>query len=144
MIRSLSIAALVAYLFVLLAVTLAFKHPQYRPVAERLSLTPFQSIGRDIPRGGRGLWLNIVGNIAVFAPLGVAFVALGSGRFRWRHAALAGLALSTAIEVIQFQSGRRFTDVDDVILNTFGTLLGFLAADSLRRLALRRCSGERV
>ncbi|WP_165250098.1 VanZ family protein [Paludisphaera soli] len=142
MIRSLTVTALVAYLFVLLAVTLAYKHPHYRPVSERLSLTPFQSIARDIPRGGRGLWVNIIGNVLVFTPLGAAFVVLERPRPRLGHAVLAGAALSSAIEVLQYQSGRRFTDVDDVILNTLGAGLGFVAAEGLRRLAARRGGRE--
>jgi glycopeptide antibiotics resistance protein len=141
-IRSLTVTALVAYLFVLLAVTLAYKHPQHRPVSERLSLTPFRSIARDVPRGGRAFWVNIFGNVAVFAPLGAAFVVLDRPRPRLWRAALAGAALSSAIEVIQFQSGRRFTDVDDVILNTLGAVLGVVAADGLSRLASRRGDRE--
>ena len=44
---------------------------------------------------------------------------------------LFGLSLSLAIEGGQYLSGRRVTDVDDLILNTLGTLLGY-------RLAQRR------
>lgn len=138
MIRSLTLAALSAYLFVILALTLAYKHPQYRPVSERLSLTPFQSVVRDVSRGGRAMWVNIVGNVVVFAPLGAGIAGLGGARARLRHAALAGFLLSAAIETAQFQTGRRFSDIDDVILNTLGAVLGFVAFAATRRLAVRR------
>jgi len=133
-IRSLVVAALVAYLFVLLAITLAYQSPRPFTVEERLMLTPFRSIARDVRQGGDAFQINIVGNVVVFTPLGAAFVALGGRRARLRRAALAGFLLSASIEALQFQTARRFTDVDDVILNTMGTIVGFLAADALRRV----------
>nr|WP_303652537.1 VanZ family protein [Paludisphaera mucosa] len=124
---------MVVYLFLLLTLTLAYKNAQPPPASERIRLTPFESITRDLSRGGRGFWVNIVGNVVVFTPLGAAFVLLGSRPRLW-HAALAGLALSAAIEAAQSRSGSRFSDVDDVILNTLGAALGFVAIDAARHL----------
>jgi glycopeptide antibiotics resistance protein len=97
-------------------------------VAYRYNLTPFLSIARDVPAGGRGLWVNIIGNVVVFAPVGLAVRGFRGPRASLAQAALASAALSTLIEVVQFQSGRRFSDVDDVILNTLGGVAGYAAA----------------
>lgn len=138
MLRSLFIASLFAYLFVLLAVLMAHKHPGYRPVARRYNIVPFRSISRDVPKGGRGLWLNIVGNVAAFAPVGVlVYVLRGSHPSIW-HAVLTAAALSIMAELAQFQSGRRYSDVDDVLLNTLGGAAGYTAALAIGILRHRR------
>ncbi len=64
----------------------------------------------------------VVGNVAMFVPLGW-LVALLVRRFRVLKAVVAGFLLSTSIEVTQLFVGR-VSDVDDVILNTLGALLG--------------------
>lgn len=65
----------------------------------------------------------LVGNVALFLPLGV-FVPL---LWRWNRVlpvAAVGTALSLSIEGMQFVIGRAF-DVSDVFLNTLGTALGW-------------------
>ncbi|APW62368.1 hypothetical protein BSF38_03907 [Paludisphaera borealis] len=148
MVRSLSIAAFSTYLFLLLAMVWAHQHPGYRPVEHRYNLAPFRSIIRDVPSGGRGLWLNIIGNVVVFTPIGLAVRAFRGPR-SLIPAAFASAALSALIEIVQFQSGRRYSDVDDVILNTLGGVLGYAAAvaivslhNSWRRLVTRRPTGS--
>ena len=138
MLRSLLIAGLFAYLFVLLAVLMAHKHPGYRPVSHRYNVVLFRSISRDIPRGGRGLWLNVVGNVAAFAPVGLLVYVLQGSRSSIRQAVLAAAALSIMVELAQFQSGRRYSDVDDVVLNTLGGAAGYAAALALGTLHRRR------
>jgi glycopeptide antibiotics resistance protein len=127
-IRSLAVAAFTAYLFLLLSLVWAYYHPGYRSVAHRYSLMPFRSIARDVPAGGRGLWVNIIGNVVVFAPVGLAVRGFRGPRASLAQAALASAALSTLIEVVQFQSGRRYSDIDDVILNTLGGVAGYAVA----------------
>ena len=69
------------------------------------------------------------GNLAWFAPAGV-LVRLRGGRL-WQ-AALAGLALSLLVETGQFVLGSGVSELDDLILNTLGAVLGFAAASLLR------------
>jgi glycopeptide antibiotics resistance protein len=74
--------------------------------------------------------IDLLGNVAVFVPLGLA-VALALGprplgqRLLW--ATLAGAGLSLAIELIQATLPSRVSAVDDWLLNTIGTALGALA-----------------
>ena len=76
-------------------------------------------------RGGF-IWLFIylfVGNIVWFIPLGVYLVWKKPGHTIWR-AVLIGFLMSLAIEVSQYVFGVGVSEVDDLVLNTSGTLIG--------------------
>jgi glycopeptide antibiotics resistance protein len=69
--------------------------------------------------------INIVGNIVVFVPLGVLLPRI-HGRFRsWQSTLVAALGVSALIEVLQSVGAQRVTDVDDLLLNALGALLGY-------------------
>lgn len=86
---------------------------------------PFRSVIHDWQSGGSPFVWNFVGNLVAFLPFGMIPSAL-----RWRRtgvgqAAAFSLACSALIESIQYFSGRRVADVDDLILNTVGGILGY-------------------
>ena len=87
-------------------------------------LTPLQEIRRALESMSYWLMLMLLGNIAMFVPLGF-FPALLWRGWKWWKTVLLGCGCSCAIEFIQFFIGRS-TDIDDVILNTTGALLGFV------------------
>lgn len=62
-----------------------------------------------------------VGNLLWFVPLGAYLRRRG---LRLWQAALLGAGLSALIETAQFVLGSGVTEVEDVILNTAGTVLG--------------------
>jgi glycopeptide antibiotics resistance protein len=68
------------------------------------------------------------GNVALFLPLGFVLPLLAPRLDRlWRTVGV-GFALSSAIELSQVAfPGVRRADVNDVLANTLGTALGFLA-----------------
>lgn len=75
---------------------------------------------------------NSLLNILLFIPLGTALPLLWH-QFRVRKSTvLFGFCTSAAIELLQILTYRT-TDVNDLITNTFGTLLGFHCADVLLR-----------
>ena len=91
------------------------------------------------------LFVDVLGNIAVFVPLGAALAVatlptravIGqrtrSGKRRWLAIVAAGFLLSLSIELAQLAIPTRATDVDDVILNTLGTAIGAAIVWSLQR-----------
>ncbi len=79
---------------------------------------------------GFTLWISILGNIMLFFPFGFLFSLLYDSSIKVNL--LVGSSFSLLIELYQLFLARA-TDVDDVILNTIGMLLGCLLA----RLALR-------
>jgi glycopeptide antibiotics resistance protein len=71
------------------------------------------------------VWLNPLLNIAMFVPLGV-FLPLAAKPFRrWYWMLAAGAGTSLIIEVAQYILGRGQADVDDLICNTLGAMLGY-------------------
>lgn len=70
---------------------------------------------------------NTVLNIILFVPLGFLLPMIWKEYRSLRTAALAGLILSVLIEVLQIFTFR-LTDVDDLITNTAGAVLGFYMA----------------
>ncbi len=77
--------------------------------------------------------VNLFGNLLVFVPLGL-FPALLFRKESWFRAVWVGGGLSLLIELGQYFLGRA-TDVDDVILNTLGALLGYWLFLLLRQIA---------
>jgi glycopeptide antibiotics resistance protein len=80
---------------------------------------------------------NTLLNILLFVPLGF-FLPLLWRQLRSRKAtALWGLGFSLSIELTQMFSGR-LTDVDDLLTNTAGAVIGFyLAMAAYQRIAVR-------
>lgn len=66
---------------------------------------------------------NVLGNFAIFIPLGV-LAPIFFGRLTFLKTLLAGFLLSLAFEIIQFFTGLGIADVDDLLLNTLGTAAG--------------------
>jgi glycopeptide antibiotics resistance protein len=88
------------------------------------NVVPLRSIIDDWRKGGRGFVVNFLGNIAAFMPIGmIPHLARPRRAGAW-HAALFSLSLSLLIEGVQYATGRRIADVDDLILNTSGGVLG--------------------
>lgn len=69
--------------------------------------------------------LNVLGNIVAFIPLGL-FLPIISIRLRkaWK-VILIGALLSTVVEFLQLVTKVGCCDIDDLILNIFGTIIGF-------------------
>jgi glycopeptide antibiotics resistance protein len=106
-----------------------FLNPQY------INLTPLQTILRYTP-GSDAFYINIVGNILLFIPVGL-YAACLLEKPSWWKATLAVAFFSAAIEMSQLLSFR-VTDVDDVILNTLGGFLGYIIYLMLRSRWLKR------
>ena len=96
---------------------------------------PLHSIAKDWAGEWRGFIVNFVGNIVAFMPMGLIPPLVRSRGTRAWQVALFCLCLSATIEVGQYASGRHIADVNDLILNTLGGLLGYLAYCCVRARA---------
>lgn len=67
-------------------------------------------------------------NIVMFLPMGVLFKIKDT---KLKYTLAAGFIVSLLIESAQFILKRGVFDVDDLILNTLGTLFGFIIAKNL-------------
>ncbi len=64
-----------------------------------------------------------LGNILWFVPLGMYLQYMGKTKTPF-HTAVCGFLFSFLIETMQFVFGTGFSELDDLILNTFGTWVG--------------------
>ncbi len=77
--------------------------------------------------------LILLGNVIMFLPIGFFPVLLWRNA-SWTRVLLIGLSTTLFIEIVQLFVGRAF-DIDDILLNTLGVVLGGLLCALLRRLA---------
>lgn len=82
--------------------------------------------------------VNLVGNVAVFVPLGFFLPCLWTHQRKLRWFLPTVILLITGVELIQLFTLRGICDIDDLILNIPGILLGFLIFHLLDRLRQKR------
>ena len=112
---------LVEYMFFIYCSTVI-----YRTVAERFvgySFTPFWSYNA-IKEGRTELLTENIMNVVAFVPVGILLGAGIKGLKCW-NALLIGVCLSVSIEVLQFVFKKGFSELDDVMHNTLGCLIGY-------------------
>lgn len=71
-----------------------------------------------------GWLLNIIGNIAMFIPVGIVWPICFRKLDNIKKTVFAGVGLVLLIELTQLICPERHTDVDDLILNTSGVAIG--------------------
>ncbi len=82
--------------------------------------------------GSKAFVYNVIGNIALFVPFGFILSYFIKAK-KIRHVVIPSFIVSLSAELIQYQIGRAF-DVDDILLNTIGALIGFMVYISLREI----------
>lgn len=94
-----------------------------------INLTPFESIRKyitDFQYFRFSDWINnIIGNICIFIPVGIAVTAIYASTRRFLKGLLMGVLLSATIEVLQLQYNLGVFDVDDIMLNGMGYMIGY-------------------
>ena len=73
----------------------------------------------------RDLLLNVIGNAAMFVPSGIVLPIVYKRLNTFWKVLLAGVVISFCIEIIQLPFSVRATDIDDLILNTIGLIVGY-------------------
>lgn len=93
------------------------------------NLKPFKEIKRFIQYwrilGIGTVLLNIVGNIAAFVPFGTFIPVFAEKCKKFWWTALYGFELSLLVELVQLASKVGCFDVDDLLLNTIGAMIGY-------------------
>lgn len=88
--------------------------------------------------GMEAVLLNLAGNVVGFMPFGF-FLPIVSRRGRkWYNAWLLGFFLSLCIETTQLVFKVGSFDVDDLLLNTLGGILGFIVYKVVQKVRIRR------
>ena len=133
------IAGCLSMIYVAAIIYLAFISREPMPI-HHYSINPFGAARRGLEFGGgliSGLlhgtvkitkWAelrNIILNIMLFLPFGYLLPTLFP-RLRWWQVILLGLVFCLCIESLQLVTKLGYADVDDLINNTLGAVIGFL------------------
>lgn len=111
-------------------------------LAHWVNLVPFTTIASQIRTGAGGALVQLVGNVGLLLPLGLLGPLVMPSLRRAPRLLLVALVGSVGIEVVQFvgtslRMMSRSVDVDDVILNVAGALLGWLLWRTITALRAR-------
>jgi glycopeptide antibiotics resistance protein len=135
--RVLTVLALVAYGAVLIKVMVFKDVPTIHLGVMMLNFSgtdgghppnfvPFKTIGPYL-LGANGLiiaGINLVGNIIFLVPIGV-LAAIAHARMMWRRLLAVAIVAGLTIEALQVVLQVGIFDIDDVILNALGVVIGY-------------------
>ena len=115
---------LIEYVFLVFCSTVIF-----RPTGEasQYDFHPFWSYYRP------ELLIENIMNVVVFIPVGL-LLCCAFKQMTWGKALLIGCSISITIEALQFYFMKGFSEVDDVLHNTLGCLIGYLLFATIRLL----------
>ena len=82
--------------------------------------------------------LNLIGNTTMFIPLGIVWPSVFKKLNTYGKVIFAGVGVSLTIEILQLPFYGRATDIDDLILNSAGYLMGYGIYLLVRKLRRRR------
>ena len=133
------ILVLIAYVLLLIRL-IVFKYPDEMTLdilrnwslddvlrqARTANFTPFLTIRRSLMYRQFNSVNLLIYNMLAFVPLGLMLPTLIWRRWRWLLVPLIGLLVSVGLEAIQLVTTLGEADVDDVILNLAGTIMGYV------------------
>lgn len=143
--RELVINLFALYVFCFIGITLfpiaIYWVKQQYNAKSAIVLIPFRDIFYAIKYGVSKLIItrNLLGNIFLTAPIGLFIPVLWNKKFfNIKSIALLGVVLSFLIELLQYAEGMVFpsihtrtSDINDIILNTLGVILGYFIYSNL-------------
>lgn len=90
-----------------------------------ISYHPFHALVYFLKQLQRGeIGANFLGNIILFMPVGMLLPVVTDWKKMWKIMVM-GAGFSFFIEIIQLITSRGYFDLDDIILNSLGALIGF-------------------
>jgi len=142
------------YLFALLSITIfpiAFRKIYESGSFVSINLIPFKYVIRSIGTVGASyngditfhvglIAKNVIGNLMLLFPFGLIVPVLWKNTDKLSYRVLYGLILTVGIESIQFMqmyfgfSMGRVVDVDDIILNALGFIIGYSVSNKLLKI----------
>ena len=93
--------------------------------ARHLNLQPFLMLREALNRFTPQLILNLFINIAVFVPFGILLPLLSNREKKWYWVLLTAMAMAVGFEGLQFATAHGICDIDDVLMDTLGAMLGW-------------------
>lgn len=88
--------------------------------------------------GMQAVLLNLLGNVVGFMPFGFFLPIVSRRGKKWYNNWLLGFLLSLCIETTQLVFKVGSFDVDDLLLNTIGVILGYFVYQVVQKARIRR------
>lgn len=105
---------------------------------ETINLKMFSSYFYLLEDFSYRLWFQMVGNILLFIPIGGMLPIILKKFSKFQYILFVGLALSACIELVQYITKRGVLDVDDIINNMLGVILGYCCFKIFSELGLQK------
>ena len=99
-----------------------------------INIIPFKEITR-YPFGSTLFFYNVIGNIALFIPFGY-FISDKIKLKKTTQIITVSAIISLTAEIIQYKIGRAF-DIDDILLNATGAIIGYALYYIIQKLKTR-------
>lgn len=116
--------------------------PYADQLRSKLNLIPFRTLRLFVrlldsghPPYVRAAVINLAGNVVMFIPLGIFLPRLWEGLRRFRKVLLSAALIIIAVELIQLFTLVGSCDIDDLILNLIGTVIGYAVCQYKRKPA---------
>lgn len=110
----------------------------------KYSLVPFKEIRRYITYwraiGGYYVLLNLLGNVVCFVPFGFVLPVISKNQRKFWKILFLSFLTSLLVELIQLVSKVGSCDVDDMLLNTLGGIIGYVLFHFFHRILFCRKS----
>lgn len=123
--RSIAWLLFFEYVFLVLGMTVFFRHTGTKAMV----YPPFWSYASVWRDGDVTVLHEIILNVVLFVPLGFLWGNTSSKwtrKWQWLSAMILGVCLSGGIELLQYSFKKGCVELDDVIHNTLGCLVGFV------------------
>ena len=86
----------------------------------------------------RDILINVIGNSLMFVPVGIVYPIVYKKLDTHTKVIVAGIGFSLAIEILQLPFYDRVSDIDDLLLNSFGYILGYFLYLEVKWMKNRR------
>lgn len=99
---------------------------QMRTYANLIPIVETIKMFQDNFMGVGNAFYNVIGNVLLFVPLGFGIPLFFKNHNKLSKVMFYGFLASLSIEILQYLTCTNFTDIDDIIFNTLGAVLGFI------------------
>lgn len=123
-INKVALIILILYLALVAYLTLTMR---FGTTIKTIQMVPLSRISQAVKEWDLALMEHDYQNMLMFVPLGILIPLLHPHRFnKFSYAFLSGVILSTGIETTQLLYQLGICDIDDIIANTVGAVVGYL------------------
>lgn len=112
----------------------------------RYNFEPFKEIRRFVVKaqniGYKAVWINLAGNVVAFIPFGLFIGPVFARKLNLWQKVLLSFDFAMIVETIQLATRVGSFDVDDLMLNTVGGLIGALLYIAFLAIERKRMNGK--